>query len=73
MIVTVKVHANSKVENCTEIGDGQYEVRVKAPAIEGRANEAVQKLLAKHLGVAKTRVKLVRGVKSRVKVFEADN
>lgn len=36
---------------------------------DGRANAAVVKLLAKAMGVAKTRLVLVRGQSSRNKVF----
>ena len=52
--------------------DGSLVVYTKAPAIEGRANAAAVKLLAKHFGVAPSKVKLVRGASSRYKVFELD-
>jgi uncharacterized protein (TIGR00251 family) len=51
------------------IQHGQVNVRVKAPAIEGKANEACRKALAKALGLAPSAVKLVRGAHSRVKIF----
>ena len=47
-------------------------VRVTAPALEGRANRAVQRLLAKRLGVAPTRLSIVRGEHARDKVIEID-
>ncbi len=50
--------------------DGSLVVYTKAPAIEGRANLAAVKLVAKYYGVAPSRVKLVRGAASRNKVFE---
>lgn len=50
--------------------DGSLVVYTKAPAIEGRANLAAVKLVAKYYGVAPSRVKLVRGVTSRNKIFE---
>ncbi len=42
---------------------------VTAPPEDGRANEAVQKLLAKALGVAPSRLCLVRGTTARQKLF----
>ncbi|MER5170998.1 DUF167 domain-containing protein [Thioclava sp. GXIMD2076] len=39
---------------------------------DGKANAAVTKLLAKSLGVAKSRLTLVRGQTSRQKVFRLD-
>lgn len=53
--------------------DGTYIIYTKAPAIEGRANAAVIKLLAKYFGVAQSRVKLVRGATSKHKVFSIDS
>ena len=44
-------------------------VRVTAPAEGGRANRAAAEVLAQALGVAKTRLDLIRGAKSRDKVF----
>jgi uncharacterized protein len=51
---------------------GALLVRVKAPPVEGRANEAVRKLVAKRLGVAPRRVSVVRGASSRDKLVEVD-
>ena len=52
--------------------DGSLMIYTKAPAIEGRANLAAVKLLAKHFGVSSSKVKLVRGTASKYKVFEVD-
>ena len=52
--------------------DGSLTIYIKAPAIEGRANAAAAKLLAKHFGVAPSKIKLVRGATSKYKVFEID-
>ncbi len=50
--------------------DGSLTIYTKAPAIEGRANLVAVKLVAKYYGVTPSRVKLVRGVTSRNKIFE---
>ena len=52
--------------------DGLLTIYTKAPAIEGRANLAAVKLLAKHFGVAPSKVKLVRGAASKYKLFDID-
>ena len=44
-------------------------VRVVAPPHEGRANQAVTRLLAAALGVAPSTVELVRGAAARDKLF----
>ncbi len=58
-----------------EIGgrrEGALEVRVKAPPVDGKANEALRKLIAKRAGVPKSRVTIVRGEKSRRKLLAID-
>ena len=52
--------------------DDTLTVYIKDPAIEGRANAAAIKLLAKHFKVTSSKVKLVRGVTSKYKIFEID-
>ena len=49
---------------------GELVIRVTAPPVDGRANEAVVRLLAKRLRVAPSMVSIVRGVRSRRKVVE---
>lgn len=45
-------------------------VRVRARPVEGEANEALVKLLARALGVAKSAVSVQRGGQSRTKILE---
>lgn len=52
--------------------DGALKVHVTAPPENGRANRAAARVLARALGVAKTRVSLVRGERARDKVFRVD-
>jgi uncharacterized protein YggU (UPF0235/DUF167 family) len=54
-------------------GDGgSYLVRVIAPPVDGRANEALCRLIARRAGIAPSRVTLVRGAKSREKVVSVE-
>jgi uncharacterized protein YggU (UPF0235/DUF167 family) len=55
--------------NAIEAGPEGLRVRVSAPPEDGKANDAVRRLLAKAMGVAPTRLVLVRGATSRDKVF----
>lgn len=71
MRISARIKPNARhSEGVTLLDDGTYEVRVKAPAVEGKANEAARKQLAKYFGVAGTKVKLLHGATSRHKVFE---
>jgi uncharacterized protein YggU (UPF0235/DUF167 family) len=52
-----------------ELADGVIRISVTAPPEGGRATEAARTALAEALGVAKTRLALVRGATSRDKLF----
>lgn len=65
--VTPKASRNALEE--TETG---LKVKVTVVPEDGKANKAVVKLLADALGVAKSRLTLVRGATSRDKVFRLD-
>jgi len=52
--------------------DGVIRARVTAPPVDGQANAALVKLLAKALGVPKSRVSIVRGASGRDKVVRVD-
>ena len=68
--VVVRVKPGSKKGPLVEeADDGALTVYVREPAVEGKANEAVVRLLAKHLDVPRSRLKLVSGATSRVKRF----
>jgi len=73
MKISTRLKPNSRHrEEVAPNDDGSLTVYTKAPAIEGRANMAAAKLLAKHFGVAPSKVRLVRGAASKYKVFEVD-
>lgn len=52
-------------------GEG-FRIAVTAPPEDGRANAAVADVLARALGVAPSRLTLLRGAASRDKVFRLD-
>lgn len=51
---------------------GALLVRVTAPPVDGKANDAVRRLLAKRLGIAPGRVSIVRGAAGRDKLVEIE-
>ena len=47
-------------------------IYVRERAVDGKANAAVHRLLAEHLGVPRNRITLVSGATSRIKRFRID-
>ena len=52
--------------------DGVLKARVMAPAVEGAANDALIRLLADELGIARRDVRIVAGATSRQKLVVVD-
>lgn len=68
--VVVRVKPGSRKGPLVEVGEGgELTIYVRERAVEGKANEAVVKLLAAHLNVPRSRVELLSGATSRVKRF----
>jgi uncharacterized protein YggU (UPF0235/DUF167 family) len=55
-----------------DAGRAFLKVRVRAAPEDGKANAALEALLAKALGVAKSKVKVARGATARLKTVEID-
>lgn len=66
MYFTVDVKPNQREENVVRIDENHLLVYVQAPAIKGKANKAVIKLLKKYFG---KQVFLVSGHTSSRKIF----
>jgi uncharacterized protein (TIGR00251 family) len=49
------------------VQEGAFKVKVTAPPVEGAANEACIKLLARELGLKKSQMEISSGAKSRKK------
>ncbi len=72
MLLKVKVKPNAKKEAVIPLGDNLYEVRVNAPPEKGKANERLLELLAEHLNVSKSKLKILKGHTARSKLVEVD-
>lgn len=69
MLVTVHVTPKSSRSELVVQPSGVLRAWVREVPEEGKATTAVRDLLARHFGVAKTQVLLVRGAASRTKTF----
>jgi uncharacterized protein YggU (UPF0235/DUF167 family) len=73
MRVAVRVTPKSRVEAVeASRKDGTIRVRVTAAPEDGRANEAVLRLLRERLGVARSAIRITGGAAARRKWIEID-
>jgi uncharacterized protein YggU (UPF0235/DUF167 family) len=66
--LAVKVTPGARQE-ALAIEDGRLLAKVRAKPEDGKANDAVRELLAAALGMAPSRLELLRGATSREKLF----
>ena len=67
MSFTIRVTPRASANAVGGARDGALLVRVTAPPVEGKANDAVVALLAEALGVPPSEVHVERGAKARTK------
>jgi uncharacterized protein (TIGR00251 family) len=70
MKLPVRVIPNARKTEFSGRREGEFVLRLNAPALEGRANKAAIEFIAAHLGVPRSYVTLLTGEKSRHKIFE---
>ena len=68
MTIDVKVIPQAKKTLMKEAG-GIFKVYLKAPAVDGKANQALIEFLADHFSVKKSAVEIIKGLKSRHKTI----
>ena len=71
MILYVKVKPNQRFDKVEKIGD-EWQIRLKALAIDGKANEHLMEYLSEVLGVSKSKIILKKGHTARIKCLEIE-
>lgn len=69
MILYVKVKPNQRFDKVEKIGK-DWQVRLKAPAIDGKANEHLVEYMSGVLGVSKSKIILKKGHTAKIKCLE---
>ncbi len=68
--INIRVIPRARRNAVESAPDGTLRVYTTAAPADGDANAAVIKMLARHLDVPKTSIKIIRGLTSRDKVIE---
>jgi hypothetical protein len=70
MIIEVKVKPRASGNRISKRDDGILEVYTTKPACDGEANRAVIDMLSERFSVAKSRISIIKGQRSRIKTVE---
>lgn len=70
MRFSVKAKPRAKHASVVRTGENEFDISVHEAPEDGKANDAVRYALARHLGIAPSRIRLIVGKTARKKVFE---
>jgi uncharacterized protein (TIGR00251 family) len=70
MILNVEAKPNARKNEFSIINDNTIKVRIKAPPVEGKANEAIIEYLSEIFQTSKSKITLLKGTTSKFKRFE---
>ena len=73
-MATIRVHTipNAKIDKVAGWRGDVIKIKLRAPAVEGKANSALRSFLSKELKIAERQIVLERGHKSRDKIIRID-
>jgi hypothetical protein len=68
-ILKIKLIPRSSKNSIEENNGNELKVKVTAPAVDNKANEALIKLLAKEFKIPRSLIKIIQGKKSKNKII----
>lgn len=71
--IQVKVKPNARLSELEETGDGKWIAKLKSPPVDGKANEELMVLIARHFGCSKSAVTIKSGASGRMKLVQIDD
>ena len=71
-VIQIKVKPNSRVNLLEQNDDGTWLAYIKSPPVDGKANEELLALVAKHFNCCKSEVSIKAGGSGRVKLVRIE-
>jgi uncharacterized protein (TIGR00251 family) len=69
-VIQVRVKPNARASRLEEKEDGTWLAQLKSPPVDGKANEELIALIAKHFECRKADVSIKAGASGRVKLIQ---
>ena len=70
MKIFVTVKPKAKIARVKETDATHFEVWVKEPAENGKANDALVRAMAEYMDIPRSKIQILRGMASRKKILE---
>ena len=71
-LIQIKVKPNSRASVLEQKEDGTWLAQIKSPPVEGKANEELLALVAKHFDCRKSDVSIKAGASGRMKLVRIE-
>lgn len=68
--IKIRVITNARKVEVSRLGESDFQVKVDARASNGKANKRLLEILSEYFEVSKSRVRILKGEKSREKIIE---
>jgi len=72
-VIQIKVKPNSRVSLLQRMDDGTWLAQIKSPPVDGKANEELIALVARHFKCHKSDVSIKSGGSSRIKLVQIES
>jgi len=66
----VQIQPRSSKDQIVGLHNGRLKIKISAPPVDGKANQALIEFIAKALGVSKSKVEIVKGHSSKLKTLK---
>lgn len=73
IVLTVKVKPRAKASELAQAADGTWTAKLKAPPVDGKANEELIGLVAERFKCRKAAVTIKAGAAGRIKLVRIDS
>lgn len=68
--IKIKVIPRSSFNEIIELPDGSLKIKLTAPPVDGEANKKLIDFLSKEWKITKSKIKIIKGEKSKEKIVE---
>jgi len=69
-VIQIKVKPNARASLLEQKEDGTWLAQIKSPPVDGKANEELLTLIAKHFKCRKSNVSIKSGASTRIKLIQ---